>query len=60
MLNSFTAMSMGSAGQPANTLPMTSLPPTATFAATLAMVPTTSATHGTQPVGRPARRYTTR
>jgi len=52
--------SMETAGHPASALPIGSAPPTATLAARLAAVPTISATHGTQPVARPARRCATR
>jgi hypothetical protein len=58
--NSLMDTSMDSAGHPARALPMGSAPPTAMFAARLAVVPTISATHETQPVGRPARRCATR
>jgi hypothetical protein len=58
--SSLTETSMDTAGRPARALPIGSAPPTATFAARLAEVPTMSATHGIQPVGRPARRCATR
>ena len=54
--SSLIATSSATAGQPATNRPIGSDAPTATFAATLAAVPATSAAHGSQPARVAARR----